>query len=212
MRGFLLPNLFIALLFFTSCGGGEGESEESDLDLQQSLDSLSEDLLDPIWRVKSDSQYCQIEIPQQMEEMDELNPTATIEYGYFEDLGGEVKENYIIVIPHTKEDLEAETPGAEYTVTNYSDLSLKTLMANKESYKVLNEVEEESINGMPAMIHEIQASIHVTDSSHIDVFYMLGVFEGEKAFYQVLSWTLFHQKGDFRNDMRHMMYSFKEEE
>lgn len=204
----LLPLSLLFFVGFVSCSAEpEKKSEE---DLNSTLEQLTEDIAGPVWEMKSDGQLFEMEIPFQMEQMDELNPIASLEYGYTESLGGEVKENYVIVIPHLRSELEAETPDFHYNVENYSALSITTLMQDKSSYEIINDVAQEEINGMPAMVHEIEASIQVSDSLSVDAYYMLGVYEGVDAFYQVLLWTVQSQKDDFRSDMRHMIYSFRE--
>lgn len=193
-----------------SACGDEDQSLDNEVDLEETFQELSENINTSIWEVRTDGELFEIEVPNQMKQMDELNPTAKLEYGYYERFGSEVKENYILVMPHELDELEEEFPNQTHSIQSYAELSVNNMMAGKSSYEVLNDEALEKINGMDAIIHEIKASMLVSDSATVDLYYMLGVFEGEKAFYQVLSWTLLEQKEDFRADMRHMIYSFKE--
>lgn len=204
----LIVSLVLAGLI-SSCDD-QDQSQSAEIDLEETFQELSEDINTSIWEVQSDGELFELEIPNQMKQMDELNPTAKLEFGYYERLGADVKENYIIVMPHQIAELEEESPNQTHSIQSYAELSVNNMMEGKSSYEILNDEALEQINGMDAIIHEIRASMSVTDSTTVDLYYMLGVFEGEKTFYQVLSWTLLDQKDDFRADMRHMIYSFKE--
>ena len=211
-----------ALLFFigfafslVSCSGEE-ESDTSDLEVEETdfndtYNELQGELIDPVWQKQTDGEYFEIEIPTEMHEEDSLNVEASLQYGYLDKVEGVVKENYIIVLVHDKAELKDDKDNAfEYNVENYNELAKENLLEGKLLDESFNETEKVDINGNSAVINEIKAGIKMMDGRVVDVYYMLGVIEGEKAFYQVLTWTLWEQKSDFKADMKHMILSFQE--
>jgi hypothetical protein len=175
-----------------------------DVDLNATLENLEGEIGEPMWAYKSANDF-EIEIPSLMEEKKNLNPTAEIQYGYTERMENEIKENYIIVLMD-----EFETAPADGTILKYAEASLDTLMAGKESFDLLNEPKVEDVNGISMVAQEVNATIMMSDTSVLDIFYVMGVYQGKKAYYQVVSWTIANQRDDFAKDMRRMVYSFKE--
>ncbi|MEX1002706.1 MAG: hypothetical protein WDZ35_11375 [Crocinitomicaceae bacterium] len=208
----LITAILCSFLFLPACQSDESEDidkQDQEVDLNTSFEALQNELIEPVWGVETDGEYFEIEIPKQMREEDSLNVEASLQYAYVEKVEGEVKENYIIVLVHDKKQLKTSSK-AEYTVASYNQLSVENLMEGKQSYEVLEKTDKIEINGREAVVNEIKSGIQMKNGNILDVFYMLAVIEGEKAFYQILSWTLMNQKSDFKADMKRMIYSFKE--
>lgn len=196
---------FLAIIIFTACSG---ETESTDnVDFEESLNDLSEDILGPVWRVKSDSEFFELDIPVQMEVRDNLNPDASLQYSFLEKTDSAVHEHFIIVLkePYPK----GRNLSDSVDVVGFTEAYIDSLMRGR-AFEVLNEPTVETIHQMEATIHELGSVIIGPNEEEIGIFYMLGVFKGQKGLYQVLTWTLMDQKDLFYGDMRHMMYSFKE--
>jgi hypothetical protein len=201
--------IYILILpLLMACGGEEDRSETADVDLQESLDQLTAEMDDPVWEFKSHNDEFEIEIPAQMQERSDLNPTAQLQFSYTERFFDETMENYIIVLSDAYE--EDKIPVDNSGLFGYADRSLDSLMKGKESFEILNEPVIDTINSMSAVMHQVKASMALSDTNKIDVYYHTGVYQGAKAHYQIVSWTLFDQKEDFEKDMERMVYSFKE--
>ncbi|MCB9223094.1 MAG: hypothetical protein H6582_02865 [Crocinitomicaceae bacterium] len=194
-------------LTITNCGSGSEENYEN-VDLNQSLENLSAEINDPIWEFQSFEGQFEIEIPSQMSATDKLNPTAELQFGYTERFMDEVKENYIIILSDEYE--EGKIPTSNEGLMPYAERSLDSLMVGKQSYELLNRPAIDSVNGMSMVMQEVKATIALTDTNIVDVFYVTGIYQGAKAHYQIVSWTLFGQKDEFAKDMRRMVNSFKE--
>ena len=202
----------LIVLALTACGGGEEQAESLDDLANELTEDLSNiDLGDSGWDTQTDDEFCEIEIPNKMNSMDELNAEATIKYGVTEQDGSVVLENYVIVIPETHEEIAAYDLDFEFTTESYTSLSVDNMGEDLLLYEVLTEdAEVETINGMEAIVNEMEGSMMIGEGQTIDIYYMMGVFKGEKAFYQVLSWTVADQKSEFKADMEKMIRSFKE--
>lgn len=198
---------FFSLFFFFSCGNASDESLQ-DVDIEETFDELSDQLTDPIWQVRSDGELFEIDIPTEMQEKDNLNPDARLQYAFIDKIDGVVNENYVIVIAELFP--EGEDIASKVDILGFTEAYLDSLMDGKEGYTVENKPAIESINGLEAVVHELKAPIKTANDSLVDIYYMLGVYAGQKALYQVLSWTLYDQKELFRTDMKRMIYSFKE--
>ena len=197
-----LPLFFIALLL--SCSG-DSDAVEEDVDLNEAFEELTEEVLGPVWSVRSDGNFFEIELPTVMKEWDGLNPDASLQYGFAEDLDTAKHENFIIVVV---EDFGEEKMDSVDHI-GFTEAYLDSLMRGRQ-FEVENEPAVEQINEMDAIIHELKSTLTAANDKQVELYYMMGVFKGQRALYQVLSWTLYDQKELFRNDMRHMMYSFHE--
>jgi len=158
------------------------------------------------WKTDKSTGFYEIDIPERMEVMDDLNPDATSQFGYIKEEGDAAKEHYVIVLMETKEEIATYDLGFELDAMSYSELALQALEGGLDSYEVLTKnAKVEKVNGMDCVKNEISGSI-----GDVNVFYKLGLFEGEKAFYQVLTWTIEDQKDEFGPHMDKIINSFKE--
>jgi hypothetical protein len=106
----------------------------------------------------------------------------------------------------TKESIEQLGLDFEFDALTYSELSIQALEGGLSHSEILTkEPKVQSVNSMDAVIVDMEGT-----ANGIDVFYKIGVFEGEKAFYQVVTWTLLEQKEEFLPLMEKMVMSFKE--
>lgn len=158
------------------------------------------------WKTDKTSGFYEIDLPEHMVASTELNDQATSQFEYVQEEGGELKEHYLIVLLETKEEIATYDLGFEFDAMSYGEIAVQSLEGGLDSYNILTKNPKvESINGMDCVKYEMEGSLGA-----VDVFYKLGVFEGEKAFYQVLTWTIKSQKDQFLPHMDKMINSFKE--
>lgn len=192
-----------------SCNNESDQENVGEINPSEELDELLSE--NEGWSVQSDYEFCEIDIPDLMKPMPELNPQATVKFGSTEKAGNEVLENYIIVIPETYKELEELGMELKFSLESYSSLSVASMGEGKQNYKVLTKEKiVEKINGIDAIINEMQGSLILEDGKKVDIYYMMGIYKGVKGYYKVLSWTLLSQKDNFRKNMNRMMHSFKE--
>lgn len=204
-----ISSLLIAGL--VSCGGAEEAEEATNNSVENLLDELDLEEQEAGWEIQTDLEFCQMRIPNSMEEMPELNPLATIKFGSVEQSGDKVYENYVIVIPETYEEIEGYEFDFEFDLESYSDVCVDGMIEGLQSHEILTkDAEAEEINGLNAIVTELQGAIAVGEGQVVEIYYLMGVFKGENAYYQVLTWTLKDQKSKFKKDMEKMIRSFKE--
>jgi hypothetical protein len=205
--------VFIGLLFLSACSGETETIDEIEGDLQsvvdQGLEKLAEDK--PQWSYVQDAEMYEIEIPGRMDFMERLHPEAIIKYAEVRKDTDRVYENYIMVLPESHEEIISYDLGFKFTTETYHAHHLESIGADMSAYTILTpNAKVEQINGMEAIISEMQGSLVLKDSNLVDIYYMMGVMQGEKGFYQVVSWSVADQKDIFRADMERMIRSFRE--
>jgi len=201
--------LFAIALF--SCGDGGNELETVDdveTQLQESLEALNIDTQSD-WMEVSDSTLCSIEIPNEMELMEKLNPDATIKYGQVTQEEDKVYENYVLVLPETYEEIESYELDVEFDLNSYNEACLEKLTAGLAEFKEV-ETKEVQLDGNAAIIQKLIGTKQIKEDLTIDIFYELAVIKGEKGYYQILSWTLADQRSKYESNMDRMTNSFKE--
>lgn len=158
------------------------------------------------YKTDSSSGFYTIDVPERMETAFDLNSQAATQYEYVKDEGGVVKEHYLIILLETKEEIASYDLGFEFDAMSYGEIAVQSLEGGLDNYNILTKAPKvEQINGMDCVKYEMEGSLGA-----VNVFYKLGVFEGEKAFYQVLTWTIKDQKEEFLPIMDKMIGSFKE--
>lgn len=208
MKIFKISAIALLSMGFFACGG---EAKDTSADVEELTENLTDKLEEVVtensdWMTDDSNEYFSVEIPKRMDAMKDLNAEASVQYGYVKQVGNEVKENYVIVLMETKEEIDSYGLEMEFDAMSYRDISVAALESGLDSYEVLTtEPEIEKVNGMDCVKNEMRGQL-----GDINVFYKLGVFEGEKAFYQVLTWCIEEQKGEFGNDMDYMIDSFEE--
>ena len=151
-----------------------------------------------------------IDVPSGMVDMPGLNNDASLQYGYPLDSVAEdlepAKEQYLIVMLETKEEIASYGLDADFDALKYSEVSMEALQYNLEDFEIVSEEPEiKDRNGMQFVEIEMQGSV-----GDLSVFYKLAVYEGENAFYQILAWCNLEDKDQFLPDMNRSIQSFKE--
>ena len=212
MKRYLKALMMVALFALYSCVGVETTEEHPvDSEMDQLNDLMEEMEDDPV----PESADFTLEIPERMLTMTELNPDAEAQYGYVEEIvdeNGESKvlENYVIVMMETKEEMEAYEVQLDWDAKSYRDNVIESLRDGVDKFIVETENPEiQEVNGMDCVKNEMIGTLE-TRNGPIELFYKLGVFEGEKAFYQVLTWCVGDQREEFEADMDRMINSFEE--
>lgn len=191
-----------------SCGGSsEKEAEEFWNDLAESIeDNMDGSTSSNEWSTQGDNQYFELDVPGHMNSMYDLNQEAALQYGYVEQSGLEVLEHYVIVLMETKEEIDGYDLDMDFDALSYSEISVESLKGGLDDYTVLTKDPEIiEVNGMDCVKNQMRGSL-----GDVNVYYELGVFEGDKAFYQVLTWCIEEQKDKFKSDMDKIIESFKE--
>lgn len=200
-----LDDLILGAIFL---GGLFSCNAEGDVPTEQNrVDSTDQVVEKPKewFTIEADSLF-KMDLPSNMSEKKDLNEDASLEYAYMEKLGGVVKEHYVIVMTDTKEEIDSYNLSVEFDAMSFSQAALESVVAGYDTYEILTaQPVVELINEMDCVIYEIEAAL-----GDVKTYHMLAVFEGRKAFYQVLTWTLLDQKQEFKDKMTEMIYSFAE--
>jgi len=144
---------------------------------------------------KVDGKY-QIDVPDMLEEMKDLNELASLSYGK----GGE--ELYMIVIDFDKDDLGdiASVGIDEFYQMAVDDLSGSIQEANVEDP---SEKKSEKMKVRRGIITGIF-------NGDIDIYYCVNVVKTDKAVYQMVMWTIEENAEKYRPVMDKAFDSFKE--
>lgn len=200
---FTLQSLSLILLsFLIACNGNHAVQE-----INNEADSTSQvvEEVKEWFTVEVDSLF-KMDLPVTMSEKKDLNEEASLEYAYMQKVSGVVKEHYVIVMTDTKAEIDSYDLRFEFDAMSFSEAALESVVEGYDTYEILTtNPEVESINTMDCVIYEIEAAL-----GDVKTYHMLAVFEGQQAFYQVLTWTLVDQKTDFSEKMIQMINSFSE--
>lgn len=208
MKLIKISALAIISLGFFACGNSSDANSTSSTTntTESSSNETTETTGSAEFRTVSTNSFFDIDIPNHMEAASGLNGDASIQYQYVEQVGSTVKEHYVIVLMETMEEIESSDLDEEFDALSYGEISSASLGDGLDSYEILTKNPEVvQVNGLDCVKYEMEGSM-----GDVNVFYKLGVFEGEKAFYQVLTWTLTEQKAEFKSDMDKIINSFKE--
>lgn len=206
----------VSLLFLGCADQPNSHADSDDLEaLYSELDTLKNALAEeealPNWK-----DFFQINIPEPMFEMDQLNQDAIVQYGYIEEVKNDtsdevqVLEHYLIVMMETRAEMAEYETEMKWDATSYYHNVTQSLRSSKDRFdEVENEPKMISLNGLSCVRNEAIAGMEVR-GEWIDLFYELAVFEGEYAFYQIITWCPLEQRSIFETDMELMIDSFKE--
>ena len=216
MKGlFKLALAFLPLAFF-ACGGETSTDTVSDG--QNEMDQMSEMMQEMTGETpKGVHENFELYIPEPMMEMTELNPNAAAQYGYIEEVTDDsghthVMEHYLLVIEETKADIASYPVDLDWDAMSYRDNVIESLRSgeNVSKFVVLTaEPKVEKLNGLDCVLNDMEATLE-SRVGPVKLFYKLAVFEGEKAFYQILTWCVNDQRNVFEYDMDQIIASFKE--
>ena len=158
---------------------------------------------DGIQRVKIDDKYA-VDLPAFLTPTTELNDNASLQYS------NGLKEFYVIIIDENKESIinaVNDTRLAEFYDTSLDGYSQFMLRSYCESIKVnkISNLENISINGLNARKVNMNGNV-----DGVDVYMEITYIEGQLNYYQLMTWTLLHNKENHLNNMQKMTYSFRE--
>ena len=213
-----LVGLVILLgLIIVGCNSNpESNPETGDLEsLYNELDTIKNGLVEepqtPEWQ-----DYFEMDIPEPMFEMDQLNKEAIAQYGYIEEIESDsseetlVLEHYLIVMMESREDMASYETEITWNADSYYHNVTQSLRESKDKFdEVEDEPETVQLNGLPCVRNEAIAGMDVRDD-WIELYYELAVVEGENAFYQIITWCPLEQRSIFETDMELIINSFKE--
>ena len=133
-----------------------------------------------------------------------LNDDASLQYmhGW--------KEFYVVVIDENKSDFESAIDNNQLSDRYSKDIDgYSKIMAEKFESSISA---SENNGWMPITIHNQPARIKTLRGSTegVDAFYYIAIIEGKDHFYQVMTWTLAEKEKEFQNQMKAIIYSFKE--
>lgn len=204
MKGYSLILGLTGLICFAACSDNSNLITENDSTDTTAI--ISNDQSELLWQTISADSLFEIELPLNMTEKADLNDDASLKYAFIGRLLDIVYEHYVIVITDTKAEIESYDLNVVFDAMSFSQAVVESVVEGYDTYEILTtEPAIENINGMDCVIYEIDAAL-----GDVRTYHLLGVFEGEKAFYQVLTWTLLEQKSEFKDNMTHMIYSFRE--
>lgn len=216
MKNFYL--LFFLVFGILSCqppNDIDDTDEHSLEDLQEEMNDLKDELgatPENDWHT-----YFDLKVPAPMQEMEGLNEEAIAQYSYVEEVPlenneTEVREHYLIVMMEEKEAIKGYPVELEVDVKSYSDDAIESMRKGEsiEDFTVLSKSSEiEKINNADCIKIEIEASIE-SRGEPVQLYYQLGIFETERAFYQVITWCIGDQRSLFKTDMERIVNSFRE--
>jgi len=120
------------------------------------------------------------------------------------------KEFYVIVIDESKfefnQALIENNFNSVYSndINGYSRLILN-LFEQNIAISRKSEITDTLINNMPAKLLTISGRVE-----GMDAFYSLAFIQGKERYYQVIAWTLSSKEYKYKDEMKKIIYSFKE--
>ena len=146
-----------------------------------------------------------IEVPGFLYEMDDLNSDADLQMGYVKQRNDVVEELYAIVLLETKKEIKSYDLGYEFNARTYWDVGVASIGETLDEYSIdTPDPKIEIHNKLPRVTSVMHGKF-----GEVSVTYQMAVYEGKKAFYQVLTWTLTEQLDMFQSDMNSIIDSFK---
>lgn len=146
-----------------------------------------------------------VEVPIFMTKSEILHREATLQ---FQDIS---RELYLVVIDEPQDEFNAlaemeEISGKHYTsnLDGYTTLLIDNLQSNIIECKIFN-LKDVNINGLSAKQFQITGIV-----DGIEVFYQLACIQGDRKYYQVVSWTILKNKKAYASAMEKAILSFKE--
>ena len=144
-------------------------------------------------------------IPAFLSEGSDLHEDASLQYQHI------FKEFYVIVIDESKAELQELMEFNE--LADYYDIDLDgytDLIGDGLYESLINATQtdfvEDNVNGMPARFSTIDGTI-----DGVDIYYEYGIYEGAETWYQVIVWTLSDRQDKYKDEMKAILKSLKEE-
>lgn len=201
MRFKLLFFLLISIGLLSGCSG-EQSTDAVQIEHQPEVDLFK--------TVKAD-EICEIEVPNYLEKMNDVNENAVIQYGYIQERDSNNiiidDEIYVIVLADFKSELEQELGDTiEINILDFNMMCAQNL--NMTLDDLTSEYEEPTIqeqNGIKSIHNEFYGRL-----GKYLVYYQLGVFETEIGYYQILTWCMQDHLSKHKDEMYKITSSFKE--
>jgi|UPI000404B614 hypothetical protein len=134
-----------------------------------------------------------ISIPQYLEETDNLNPHASIQYQH------KKKNIYLIVIDNDKSEIESD-----YSVEGHYDLMLQNLHENIKDIDITKK-DTLILGNSKALSSTILGQFQNTG-----IFYKIAAIETPKGWYQLFIWTHKNNLSRYEKQFEDIIASFKE--
>lgn len=159
----------------------------------QKFDNASERNIDAgtSMNVVSVDSLCQLTIPKHWEILTDLNNSASLQAGNLS------REEYLIVISDAKVDFV----GSLEEHSQVTSKNLTSTLADATS----SDVSELEINGYKALQNTVSGAI-----DHTNIIYLKTNIEGDKAYYQILTWTLPSKKAEAFKVFQDVLETFVE--
>jgi len=145
-----------------------------------------------------------VSLPGYLSETNDLNEDASLQYQNL------WKEFYVIIIHDLKSEMEEILEEHELLeiypndLEGYSSLIWDGFEEDIDIQNIADTVDDR-IHGMPVKYRKINAVVE-----GLDVFYYFAIIEGKERFYQILAWTMTEKQKEYEEEMKRMIYSFKE--
>lgn len=214
---FILSLFTFGLLVITSCSQSVNEDNVDKNEVHET--EIASELLAEIEGYEAGEEwkaYFDISIPAPMQIVEGLNRDAIAQYGYVAKMQGHqdtsVLEHYLFVIMQPKSEISGYPKELDLDLMTYRNDAVANLESSKglKAFDVLTmNPKIDTINNVIGVKNEMLATVE-KDGKPVQLYYNLGVFEGDKAFYQVMTWCLNEQKSTFQHDMNLILDSFKE--
>ncbi|MBK9191172.1 MAG: hypothetical protein IPM77_06460 [Crocinitomicaceae bacterium] len=200
--------LALAGFSMIACGGNNAE-EESLTDALEKLNEKLDEASGPEteWQTIADDPAFTIDLPSRMKFEPSLNPDANLQYAFAEETDLGTKEHYVIVLVQYKDSIpDYDDESSEFSIEEFGNRASSDLGNSLDEYEIFTaEPEVEEVNGLSCIRYEMSGGM-----GDVKIYYQIAVYKGDKAFYQLVTWTLENQKEEFKGDMDRMISSFKE--
>ena len=194
--------IILVTCFLSACSNSDNVSSDQDTTLINHKQNIEV----PTWRTDSTSEYFTIDLPIRMTSTPDLNEGAEIAYSFTQEVAGEMKEFYLMVSIETHKQIKSYGFSKDFNLDSYNKAVLSNVTENLDHFELLeSDKENTDINQMKYRVSNIFGSLGA-----VNIFYKLAIFEGKKAFYQILTWTLDYQRSEFEEDMDKIIGSFNE--
>jgi hypothetical protein len=141
----------------------------------------------------------QLNLPTYMSKTGGLNSAASIQYKSV------IKDIYGFVIYDTKEELSLVEMNFS-SISEFYEEFIKDFLVGEKNRKISKP--KISRQGKTSFI-ESDVTYYDQDAE-IEIFYLVGVVETEKAFYKVISWSAADKKDQFKADFQQILYSLRD--
>jgi len=154
-------------------------------------------------QVKVEGRYM-VTLPTFLEKSDRLNEEASLQ------MENALKEFYVVIIDEPKSEMDIALAEGYFHDSVKNDLETYSQLIF-DNYEVaftnpeFSEVVDTTIHNMKAKVTTLTATLE-----ELNIFYTIGVIEGENDYYQVLTWTLIGRRKKHESQMNAILHSLQE--